>query len=270
MKLLARGVFHNIKSAYGRWSYAHMMPTNPRADDLFLLEFPKSGVTWLSHIFGNINLKLSGSAMKVTRFNLLQIVCDIHQSRDIPLIPLTDRPGFRMIKSHHTYCPQYLQVLYILRNPFDVMHSYYKFTTQLDQFEGSMTDFIKNREFGIDAWVRHVESWIMSQNTAQRSYYLMKYEDLIADPVATVAEFYSSYGIDLDKEILNQAINDSNLASMRVDEENFRKHNPNFRMEFVRKTDKNSGEAFSETDRAFIRKKAGRILERFYPELLHD
>jgi hypothetical protein len=37
-----------------------MMPKNPRHDDFYVVEFPKSGITWLTAILANVALIESG------------------------------------------------------------------------------------------------------------------------------------------------------------------------------------------------------------------
>jgi len=56
---------------------------NPQHNDVYVVEFPKSGVTWLSTILANMALISSGRE-EVASFTGLQIfVPDIHVTRDV-------------------------------------------------------------------------------------------------------------------------------------------------------------------------------------------
>ena len=71
-------------------------PTNKRYDDLFVVAYPKSGVTWFSCLLANLSLRLSEDRRRATFFNLQIFVPDIHVSNHLgsPILP---HPGFRMI-----------------------------------------------------------------------------------------------------------------------------------------------------------------------------
>lgn len=269
IKEALKQVLRDTKEHLRYRKYKNMLPKNYKSDDLYIVEYPKSGITWLIHLLGNVNMKLSNNEMKITRFNFRQVIPDIHISRIISETPIYTFPNFRMIKSHYSYCPYYIQVLYLIRNPFDVMNSYYKYAKQLNQFDGTITEFIKHEKFGILEWVKHVESWIMRENNAGRSYYVLRYEDLIEDPGLQLKTFYKNYGINLNQSILDFAVNNSNLSAMRKNEEDFKKNNPNYNMEFVRKQDEVQSK-LNKNDRLFIVDKTRHVLERFYPELLNE
>lgn len=78
-------------------------PRNPRHDDVYIVELPKSGITWLSTIIANINLLESNEKIKITFYNVHQYIPDIHSSLNINYHPLWSFPKFRFIKSHDTY-----------------------------------------------------------------------------------------------------------------------------------------------------------------------
>ena len=209
--------------------YEKNLPLDRRHSDLFLLSFPSTGVTWLSHIIANINVIKSGLDHSVTFYNYRQFVPDIHYSRDISDL-LTSYPGFRIIKSHSTFNPYYKNNVYLIRNPNEVLRSYYRFDQHYGNYKYSYVDFVKDKQFGIDAWVRHVQSWL-GQKYCQ--VHLLTYEGLCNDINVELLNLFNNIGMNVDEEILNTAIELSNIENMRKSEQDYYNNSPGYKYEFV-------------------------------------
>lgn len=205
--------------------YAAGLPFQPRNDDLFLVEFPKSGITWLTFLIANTNLLLAGDTRRrVTFFNILDLVPDVHVSRNIAP-PAGDGLGFRCIKSHSAYNPSYRKVVYLVRDPRNVMASYYVFLTKLGWYQGSFEQMVKSSRFGIQAWRRHVRSWLDSIPPTH-SFMIVRYEDLVAGAGAEIQRVYRQLGWDLDGVLVAEAVKKSGLETMRNEEELFNRDHP--------------------------------------------
>ena len=254
--------------------YKKNIPVNPRHDDLYIVEFPKSGITWISHIFGNLNLLLSKIELRVTRFNLNQVIPNIHDSRYISIKPIFNGYiKFRFIKSHASYNPYYKQIVYLLRNPFNVMISYHRYLTQLGIITDDFSSFIRNDKYGINAWVNHVEGWTVNKKKAIRMY-LLKYEQLLEDPVCTIYKLYESWGFEINEDIVKKAVNLSSIENMRKDEKNFKKNNPTYKIEFVNKENlkvkEDKKNQISDDDYNYIYTRSELILKKYYPEFANS
>lgn len=225
--------FYFLKFIKNIKNYKHYdsLASNPRHDDVYIVEFPKSGVTWLSFLIGNVNLQLSNSNRQITFYNTAQYVPDIHRSRDIPERVASDI-GFRFIKSHAPFNPFYQHVIYLIRQPWDVMNSYYHFIQSFG-YNKSFEEFVNDKNLGIDAWVNHVEGWLAKGNSAQRLQ-LVRYEDLKNNPQKVLSEIYQNLGISLSQEIIERAVELSSFENMKNSEAFYRNHNPNYSVEFVR------------------------------------
>ena len=247
-----------------RLAYKPALPKNPMHDDIYLVEFPKSGVTWLSHIVGNIELQLRGMNETVTYYNHHRYVTDIHKVGGAAIHRKLDRT---FIKSHSPYNPYYYFVVYLLRNPFDVMVSYYNYMTA----HGVVMDFdafVKSQRYGIPLWKANVDGWLKSGLSDQKLH-LMKYEALLIDPHGTVRDIYTEFGVTLDETVLNKAIELSDIGIMRKHEDHYRKFNPNYTLSFVgAKGKKSKDELLTDDIRTYISEQCRDILERYYPELL--
>jgi hypothetical protein len=166
------GLRHNLRNQ----PHLSTLPSSPRIDDTFLVEFPKSGITWLTFLIASVNLQKSGIERQPTFFAINDLVPDIHVSRHLP--PPLPFPDMRFIKSHAGYNPLYSKVIYLVRDPRDVMVSYYAFARKLGWYNGSLHDMIKDPQFGIKAWVAHANSWL-DETKPSVSFNVIRYEDLM-------------------------------------------------------------------------------------------
>jgi hypothetical protein len=242
-------------------------PTNPRHDDLYLVEFPKSGVTWLCFLMANTNLLLSGDETRqVTFFNLHGFIPEINVSPHLA-DPMTALPGFRIIKSHAPSNFEYPRVIYLVRDPRDVMVSFHAFLDQTGWFRGSLDEVIDHPEFGIGAWTAHVSGWLDNVPSG-RSFALLRYEDMLADPGKELRALYRLIGFDLADAMVDRAVERSSIDRMRaLEAEANSRHPANARMEFVRKGATGQGRnGLPAASRRRIETVAAPLLERLgYP-----
>ncbi len=246
--------------------YKNTLPKNLMHDDIFIVEFPKSGITWLSYILGNIELQLMGKDDFVTFYNHHKYVIDVHQTRNSEVNRIMSRT---FIKSHSVYNPYYYFVLYLIRNPFDVMVSYYNFMYD-HGYHKSFENFVKDERYGIEKWKEHISSWFYQKTDAQRMHFI-KYENLIKDPAFEITCIYQNLGLKLDKDILNKALDLSNIEHMSLSEKHYRENNPNYKMSFVGKENKQKkNELLNDKIKEYIYLIAGEEIREFYPELLNE
>jgi hypothetical protein len=192
--------------------FAQTLPKNPRHDDLYLVEFPKSGVTWLSFIFANIVL-IENKVDKIINFyNFTDWIPDIHAMRDLAYDTNLFR-GVRVIKSHSEYNPFYNKVIYLVRDPLDVMISYYNFLTQQEAFKGNFEEFLVDKKSGIFAWSHHIRSWMSSP--ASVSFIWIKYEDLRSDAMETLRRLFKICGENISENVIKESIQRSAMENMR-------------------------------------------------------
>jgi len=233
-------------------------------DDIYIADFLKSGITWLQHIIGNVELKLQNKNEQITFYNHHKYLPDIHQLSNSYINRIFDRT---FIKSHAEFNPYYYFVIYLIRNPFDVMVSYYNFMS--DQgYEKDFISFVKDSKLGIIAWKKHINSWIYKKVSAQRIH-LVKYENLISQTSEEIKSIYKNLGLDIPNDILEYVISKSNIESMRYSENHYRHNNPNYTMSFVGKENKKSkSELLTPEIREYIQNIAYAEIKFFYPELI--
>lgn len=203
------------------------LPVNPLSSDVYFITYPKSGTAWFAFLLGNINLLMSGMDRRMTFFGGDDIIPSLEISRHIPQ-PSTSFPGFRMIHSHSPYNPHFKNVLLLVRNPVEVMTSYYNYLQQLGAFSGDIRQFVDHPSFGIRAWISHTSGWLDGARASRvrTSLCLVKYEDLRDNPASELREIYSLMGFNLPDPVISAAIERSSLKAMQADEKRFNARNP--------------------------------------------
>ena len=218
------------------------IPNNPLSSDIYIVEFPKSGITWLCFLISNSILSNNkNESMSATFYNIQQLIPDIHMSKYIPNNNLWKMTTPRFIKSHHEYTPDYKNIIYLIRDPLSVMISYYKYLTGLDIIDMNFSEFVRSKQYGILTWINHVNSWGKNITNAQKLH-IVKYENLLEEPQKTLENLFNNLGIKVSKESIQRSIELSSFNKMKESENIYKNHNPFYKLNFVRKGGKNNEE----------------------------
>jgi hypothetical protein len=264
MKKIVSGLLMEGKQHLKYLKYKRSLPLNPMHDDIYIVEFPKSGITWLSNILGHIESEYTDKNNYVTFYNHHKYVVDIHQAQGVNINRTLKRT---FIKSHAEFNPYYYFVVYLIRNPFDVMVSYFNFLKH-SGYDNSFEFFIRDKKYGIKKWKNHVDSWFYKKIMAQRIHF-MRYEDLMSEPIKTIENLYKNLGVHISDEVIKKAVQKSDLKIMSGSEEHYKLYNYNYTMSFVGKKNKEKkSELLNEEAKSFILKETKEHLSFLYPELL--
>lgn len=183
-------------------------------DDRFLVSYPRSGNTWTRFLIAN----LLHSGREVSFLNIDYLIPDVLNinRRELAKVP---RP--RLIKSHEYFDPRYKEVIYIVRDPRDVVVSYYYFHLKqgyisdgypLDTF---VERFVRGDVDPIYAsWGENVAGWITTVFRG-RKFLLLKYEEMKADTVRQLAKIAEFLGIKYDPAVLARVVELSSADRMR-------------------------------------------------------
>jgi hypothetical protein len=188
-------------------------------DDTFVVSYPRSGNTWTRFLVANLLHPEHPAGFD----NIERLVPDseAQSSRYLRRIP---RP--RVIKSHQYFDPRYKRVIYIVRDPRDVVLSYYDFERKYRHFDDSypldryVQDFVAGRLSSADwgTWGENVASWT-STRAGNSAFLLLRYEDMIENPQIEVGKIAGFLGIDADRSRVNEVIERSSAKRMRGLEE---------------------------------------------------
>src|SRR6476646_4264045 len=96
------------------------------ADDTFVVSYPRSGNTWTRFLIAN----LLHPDLNVSFTNIEKLIPDT-SSQSNRALKRTPRP--RIIKTHEYFDHRYPKVIYIVRDPRDVVLSYYDFQRKYRQ-----------------------------------------------------------------------------------------------------------------------------------------
>jgi hypothetical protein len=206
-------------------------------DDTFIVSFPRSGNTWTRFLVAN----LLHPSEPVTFENIERIIPDMHaqSKRFIRSLP---RP--RIIKSHEYFDPRYRRVIYIVRDPRDVLLSSYHFHRKQRQIpddyplEQYVTRFLSGDVWSSYAsWSQNVSSWLATRPQlpagglfggwgdnvsswlhAPRNssdFLMLRYEAILAEPERELSKIAAFLQIDATPELLSQATARSSAAELR-------------------------------------------------------
>jgi hypothetical protein len=184
-------------------------------DDTFIVSYPRSGNTWTRFLVAN----LLHPAQDVTFANIERLVpdCEAQSSRYLKRVP-----GPRVIKSHEYFDHRYPRVIYVVRDPLDVVLSYYDFARKYRHvgdtysLESYVTDFVTGKLSSADwgTWGENVGSWISTRN-GQDSFLLLRYEDMLQDPSLAVSKMAAFFRILLDEAGIENVVKLSSAQRMR-------------------------------------------------------
>lgn len=170
-----------------------------RPSDVFLVSFPKSGNTLVRFVLTGIHFWVHhGQTVEPDFFNAHAVVPDSHLRN---LVHPQTRAAFpRFIKSHRAFTPNYPRVIYVVRDPRDVMVSRYHFENRRGRVIDSLSDLVRDPLLGVDRWVSDVCSWTRSHLPAQGRLLLLRFEDVLSEPITEIERIARFISVDIDPD----------------------------------------------------------------------
>lgn len=183
-------------------------------DDVFLVSYPKSGNTWTRFLIAN--LVYPERHPDFSNINDLLPDVEVMAKRNLERAA---RP--RLLKSHQYFDPRYPKVIYIVRDPRDVVLSEYYFDIKRraiaddypkPQFVSRFVRGELNHPYG--TWGEHAASWFYTRRGDPR-FLLVKYEALQSQAMDEMERIANFLGIAAAPERLALAIEQSSADRMR-------------------------------------------------------
>lgn len=193
---------------------------------IYIASYPKSGSTWFRYLL----------TIYLTKGKASYEYLNVH----IPDEHITGRSRFfkRIIKTHSPYSQTYKKAIYIVREPKDVLVSYYFHSLKFGEFNSNIDDFcnrfIEGR-FAFGKWSDHVDSWL---NQCE-NLLVIKYEDLLDDTPYWLNESLIFLGYKKpSKEMIEMAVEKGRFEQMQSIENSkniFKGSSMNDSLNFIRK-----------------------------------
>ncbi len=182
-------------------------------DDIFLVSFPKSGNTWTRFLLANLRFPNEPATWE----NINRLIPDPTGTakRDFDRMP---RP--RIIKSHECFDPRYPRVIYIVRDPRDVVLSQYHYHRKIRKIEDDsslekfVTRFLAGETCPHGSWGQNIATWLYTSEGTPR-FLLLRYEDLVVDTARELAKIVAFLQLSAGTEQIAQAVERSSADRMR-------------------------------------------------------
>jgi hypothetical protein len=184
-------------------------------DDTMIVSFPRSGNTWTRFLIAN--LLHPDATVSFTNIETLIPDTAAVSSRALKRI---SRP--RMIKSHEYFDHRYPRVIYIVRDPRDVVLSFYNFQRKYGQIADEFSleryadDFVNGRlnSASWGTWGENVASWVCTRGKTA-GFLLLHYEDMLRDTKRELVRVADFLALTPTPEMLDGAIANCSAEHMR-------------------------------------------------------
>lgn len=213
---------------------------SPEPTDFFISTYPKCGTTWAQHIVYLIAHR--GEPLPPTK----SMNDAIPHIEDVGGEFVSRMPSPRYIKTHlpfgMTPYHERARYLYVARNPFDCVVSFYHhtrgFIQHYDFAEGRFEDYFEcflAGEVDFGDYFDNLLSWY--EHAGDDNVLFMTYEEMSADTPAAVTRIGKFMGADCisDKALLHAVLQHSSFESMSKDQQRWSSRRPDDMPAFVRK-----------------------------------
>lgn len=182
-------------------------------DDVYLTSYPKSGNTWVRFLVGYLIYKDALEGF----YNIEEKMPDIYINKEHKLLKL---PKPRVLKSHEYFEPRYRRVVYIVRDPRDVLVSYYFFHKKVGFIDKNypiseyFERFIAGKLDCYGSWKENVGSWMGARGNSD-NFLLVRYEDLLLDTESKLIQIANFIGISTCQKLISSAVEFGSFDNMK-------------------------------------------------------
>jgi hypothetical protein len=178
--------------------------------DAYLASYPRSGNTWLRFVLVQLATGAPADFMTVDR---LSPPVGVHGRA-----PALLAGGGRLVKTHEPWRPEYRRGLYLVRDPRDVVVSWYSLLSPdpasragLDEF---VVAFARGRTAGYGAWDAHVRGWLAAAER-EPGLRIERFETMRADVPVFVTRAAAFLGIAATPDDVRGAVAFNSRERMR-------------------------------------------------------
>lgn len=182
-------------------------------DDVLLASYPRSGSTWLRFMLAD----LLAPGMEWDDVN--RVIPYVGEHRRAPH-PLLD--GGRLVKTHETATGPVRRAVYLARDPRDVVLSEYRLSLRggsHETLDSYVARWVVGKAGPFGRWGNHVEYWLERPQASGIELLVIRFEELTADALSTLARIVEWIGIPADEDGLRAAVEGNTIGKMREKED---------------------------------------------------
>jgi hypothetical protein len=208
---MIKRLIHTTKRALGYTSPGRYFEVFD--DDTFLVSFPKSGNTWTRFLIANLL-----HAEEPANFGNIDRL--VPESEGLTRNQLAKVPRPRILKSHEYFDARFRKVVYIVRDPRDVVVSQFHFFRKRRRIadDSSIVQFVLRFVAGetcdYGSWGTNVASWLVARQHSP-NFLLLRYEDMVARTAEELTRVASFLDLKATPELVGQAVERSSADQMR-------------------------------------------------------
>jgi hypothetical protein len=210
---LLRAVAHlNLDDYYWR-------PDLFRERDIFICSYPRSGSHFIRFLLLSAHhYRKSGTFP--SDFSSMSDIPDVHR-REVHLASTEPR----LIKTHFPHDPRYRHIIHLVRDPRDVLLSYYHLMRKAQapvhflvpmQYKPTFDEFV-NLMLEDAVWpcslIQHQESFTSVQTS--ENYLRVRYEDLVRRNRETISRVLHFVGLTLDERVIDDLMEHVAFSNMQ-------------------------------------------------------
>jgi peroxiredoxin len=191
----------------------------PRADDIFIVTYPRSGTTWMQMLLYQLttdgNMDLAHIAQHCPWFERSMHSGEGFENRPSPRLFKTHLPFRQVPKGPGRY-------IYVARDGRDVAVSYYNLYRNYNQYKGTFAEFFEQFMQGkvhYGSWFKHVEGWWNHRN--ELNVLFLTYEELTRDLEGCIRRIAAFCHLELPSERLPVILERCSFAFMKQHETKF-------------------------------------------------
>ncbi len=217
------------RTPYGLWrrmagwiTYRQFLAGIQR-DDVFIVSYPKSGTTWLAFLVANV---IKGDADLVVNLrSSVDYVSDVNRlyvkrrgMLQNTRVDYGKMPRPRFFKAHAHYDAELPKVVYVLRDPRDVMVSYWHYDRLINAGRApSLAAFVARDDHWPCRWDAHVTGWLLEGQ--HPCMLVIRYEEMHQDAREVLRRVLDFAAVPYTSSEIERAVAASRFETMRSLEE---------------------------------------------------